>query len=73
MCVSASMRVYESLELPSRQLCVWKSRETGNQLHVAWIASPLSVLSSPFLSSTPPFAETARVLANWQPVRAVSL
>lgn len=34
MCVSASMRVYESLELPSRQLCVWKSRETGNQLHV---------------------------------------
>lgn len=34
MCASASMRVYESLELPSRQLCVWKSRETGNQLHV---------------------------------------
>lgn len=34
MCASASMRVYESLELPSRQLCVWKSGETGNQLHV---------------------------------------
>lgn len=40
MCVSASMRVYESLELPSRQLCVWKSRETGNQLHVCMDCFP---------------------------------
>lgn len=44
MCVSASMRVYESLELPSRQLCVWKSRETGNQLHVCMDCFPALVL-----------------------------